>query len=304
MLRSFTTCMRRRSTIATSAGLATTVETVELTLVRAHRKKLPPAADAFLRLLPSDSTFRKPAPIRSYALRSIVASRPSLPPLRPQHSAVAESFPPAKAAPFTAVLAMPDEATHDQPTSHPATTLVAPSTRVTFLRSSGLLLQIRLTLNRTANIRSSRKSCTRKKRRTGRNLNASRKKNTSDSQNKMPPNLEGSRSSSAISNRRSKCSSAMRRNNKKWSRESRRCALPQNRNIESQTSGCPISRVFCEKWGFSFATTNSPTSQQLQTGPTQPRPNILARPCSPMARWPEFPTSSVSAALRPRPSRP
>src|SRR5438270_7677002 len=146
MLRSFTTCTTRQSlTSATLLGLATTVETVELTLVRAHRKKLPPAADAFLRLLPSDSTFRKPAPIPSYALRLIVASRPSLPLLRPPHSAVAESFPPAKAAPFTAVLEMPDEAMHGQPTHHPATTLVAPSTRVIFLRSSGLLLQTRLT---------------------------------------------------------------------------------------------------------------------------------------------------------------
>src|SRR4051812_11078918 len=123
---SFTTCMRRRSTIATCAGLATMVETVELTLVRSHRKKLLPVADVFLRLLPSDNTFRKPAPTRSYALPSIVASRPSLPLPRPQHSMVAASFPPAKAAPFTAVLEMRDEATHGHPTRHPATTLVAP----------------------------------------------------------------------------------------------------------------------------------------------------------------------------------
>src|SRR5256885_12210198 len=154
MLRSFTTCTTRRSlTNATLLGLATTVETVELTLVRTHRKKLPPAADAFLRLLPSDSTFRKPAPIRSYALRLIVASRPSLPLLRPPHSAVAESFPPAKAAPFTAVLAMPDEAMRNQPMRPPATTLVAPSTRATCLRSRRPLLQTTPTLNKNANTR-------------------------------------------------------------------------------------------------------------------------------------------------------
>src|SRR4051812_50000357 len=109
MLRSFTMCMRHRSTIVTSAALATMVETAAVMLVQCRKKKLPHAADAFLLPLPNGSTSRKPAPIRSYVLRKTVASRLLLPLRDLQHSGVPESCPPAKVAQFTAGLRTPPD---------------------------------------------------------------------------------------------------------------------------------------------------------------------------------------------------